>query len=52
LIGKRSIKMRFLQDLSDPIHQAILSVLSAFAGGDRYSLQKRQGCVTKLQGFR
>jgi hypothetical protein len=37
LIGKRSIKMRFLQDLSDPIHQAILSVLSAFAGGDRYS---------------
>jgi hypothetical protein len=37
LVIKRSISMKFLPDLSDPIHQAILSVLSAFARGDRYS---------------
>jgi hypothetical protein len=34
---KHSISMKFLQGLSDPIHQAILSVLSEFARGDRYS---------------
>jgi len=29
--------MTFLQNLSDPIHQSILSILSQFALGDRYS---------------
>ena len=37
VISKRSISMRFLQDLNDPIHQGIVSVLSEFAQGDRYS---------------
>jgi hypothetical protein len=29
--------MRFLRNLDDPIHQGILTVLSEFAKGDRYS---------------
>jgi hypothetical protein len=37
IIVKYSISMRFLQHLNDPIHRAILSVLSEFAVGDRYS---------------
>ena len=37
MIVKYSISMKFLQHLDDPIHQAILSVLSEFALGDRYS---------------
>jgi hypothetical protein len=37
IVAKCSISMAFLQDLNDPIHQAILSVLSEFALGDRYS---------------
>ena len=37
IISKYSIAMGFLQNLDDPIHQAILSVLSEFALGDRYS---------------
>ena len=34
---KRSITMRFLQDLNTPIHQSIIKVISEFAQGDRYS---------------
>ncbi len=37
IIVERSISMKFLQNLDDPIHQGILSVLSEFARGDRYS---------------
>jgi len=37
VISNRSISMTFLQDLDSPIHQGILSVLSEFAQGDRYS---------------
>jgi len=37
IIVERTISMNFLQNLNDPIHQAILSVLSEFALGDRYS---------------
>lgn len=37
VVMKRSISMKFLQRLNDPIHQAILKVLSEFAQGDRYS---------------
>jgi hypothetical protein len=38
IITKHSISMRFLQNLDDdPIHKAILAVLSEFAMGDRYS---------------
>src|SRR5207253_5481982 len=37
IIAKYSISMTFLQNLDDPIHQAILLVLSEFALGDRYS---------------
>lgn len=37
IVVKRSILMNFLQDLNDPIHQAILLILSDFARGDRYS---------------
>jgi hypothetical protein len=37
MIAKYAISMKFLQNLNDPIHQAILSVLSKFALGDRYS---------------
>jgi len=36
IIVKYSISMAFLPHLNDPIHQAILSVLSKFALGDRY----------------
>jgi hypothetical protein len=37
LVNKYAVSMHFLQNLNDPIHQAILSVLSKFALGDRYS---------------
>lgn len=37
VVAKRSITMDFMQDLNTPIHQAILTVLSEFAQGDRYS---------------
>jgi hypothetical protein len=37
VVTKRSISLRFAQDLSDPVHQSILKVLSDFAEGDRYS---------------
>lgn len=37
IVRKRSITMMFLRDLGGPIHHAILSVLSEFAKGDRYS---------------
>jgi hypothetical protein len=37
VVTKRSISMMFLQNLNDPIHQAILKILSEFAQGDRYS---------------
>jgi len=36
VIARRSVRMRFLQNLEDPIHQGILTVLSEFAQGDRY----------------
>lgn len=37
IIPKYSLSMTFLQNLNQPIHQEILSVLSEFALGDRYS---------------
>jgi hypothetical protein len=37
LIARRSIHLNHLQELSDPIHQAVLQVLHNFAEGDRYS---------------
>jgi hypothetical protein len=37
IIARYSISMSFLKDLDDPIHQAILSIFSEFARGDRYS---------------
>ena len=37
IIDKYSIEMRFQGNLDDSIHQAIVSVLSEFAKGDRYS---------------
>lgn len=37
IVTKHSISIQFLQNLDGPIHQAILSVLSEFALGDRYS---------------
>jgi hypothetical protein len=37
ILQERSIKLDHLQDLSGPIHQAILRVLHNFATGDRYS---------------
>jgi hypothetical protein len=37
IIAKRAISMRFLKNLDDPIHQAIVKILSEFALGDRYS---------------
>lgn len=37
ILAKHSITTRFLPNLDDPIRRAILSVLSAFALGDRYS---------------
>lgn len=36
VIEARSITFNFLQELSDPIHIAMIDVLSAFAKGDRY----------------
>jgi hypothetical protein len=37
IIQRRSISMNFQSNLTDPIHQAILSILSEFARGNRYS---------------
>ncbi len=37
VITKRSISMKFLNNLNDPIHQSILRIISEFAQGDRYS---------------
>jgi hypothetical protein len=37
LIQRRAITLPHLQDLSDPVYQAILRVLHDFAEGDRYS---------------
>ena len=37
VIDSRSISLRFLKNLDAPIHQNILTVLSDFAEGDRYS---------------
>lgn len=37
VVDKRSVPLHFQKNLSGSIHQAILSVLSEFARGDRYS---------------
>jgi hypothetical protein len=37
VVIQQSIRMAHLQDLSDPVHQAILRILHDFAIGDRYS---------------
>jgi hypothetical protein len=37
VIARRAISMEFLSNLNDPIHYAILTILSEFAKGDRYS---------------
>lgn len=37
VISERSIKFKYYQDLSDPLHSAIVRVLHDFAEGDRYS---------------
>ena len=37
VIARRSISLRFLQNLADPIHAAMVKVLHDFAEGDRYS---------------
>jgi hypothetical protein len=37
VVTKRSLSMKFLQNLDGPIHQAVLKILSEFAQGDRYS---------------
>lgn len=37
IVAKRQLSLSFLKNLDDPIHQAILRVLSEFAEGDRYS---------------
>lgn len=37
IISKNQLTLRYSKDLSDPIHQSILSILSNFAKGDRYS---------------
>jgi len=37
VVTKCSISMKFLQNLNNPIHQAILKILSDFAQGERYS---------------
>lgn len=37
IVSKHEIKLNYLQDLSDPIHQSVLNILSSFAKGDRYS---------------
>src|SRR3989338_8176305 len=34
---RRDTRFRFLRDLEQPIHQRVLSVLSGFAEGDRYT---------------
>lgn len=37
VVTRRSISLKFLQTLSDPVHLAIVQVLNDFAEGDRYS---------------
>jgi len=37
VIQKRSVSLEYLPDLSGEIHQNVLSILSTFAQGDRYS---------------
>lgn len=37
IVAKRDLKLSFLNNLQDPIHVSILSALSRFAEGDRYS---------------
>jgi len=37
VVQRRSVSFEYLPNLSDPIHQSILKVLSDFAEGDRYS---------------
>jgi hypothetical protein len=37
VIARRTLSMEFLPNLNDPIHQAIIGILSEFAKGDRYS---------------
>lgn len=37
VIARRSISLRFLQNLDGPIHKAMVKVLHDFAEGDRYS---------------
>jgi hypothetical protein len=37
VVIQQSIRMAHLQELSDPVHQAILRILHEFAIGDRYS---------------
>ena len=37
VVSKHNLKLSYTQDLSDPIHQSILNILSNFAKGDRYS---------------
>lgn len=37
IIVRHNLKLSFLQDLDSQIHQNILSILSRFASGDRYS---------------
>lgn len=37
VVSKNQLKLNYLQDLSDPIHQSILKILSNFSKGDRYS---------------
>src|SRR6185369_1213082 len=37
VIARRALTMEFLSNLNDPIHYAILTILSEFGKGDRYS---------------
>lgn|SRR5574343_27142 len=37
VVSKHNLKLSYTQDLSDPIHQSIINILSNFAKGDRYS---------------
>lgn len=37
IIEKRSISLRSIQKLNDPVHKAIITILSEFGRGDRYS---------------
>lgn len=37
VVKNRTITMIFLQELNDPVHKAIIKILSEFAQGDRYS---------------